>query len=283
MVPRKLSENLCSLGGGVDRRTFSVVVKLDEAGRLIDDSPCGWPARPIQKVRRGRPAGAGRNRRSDAGEDVSAALGAMCEPELQVAGMRRPWLGRSASCMRSRRRCGQRLSNARRRSSCRAMIATATACSAWIAKTGRSSCGRDGRRGACAAGRRLRRLVDPGEWTGEESHQLVEEFMLLANRLWRPSRRRSRRWAAAPCCAAAAAVGGAAQVLVRNLRGEWHRVQRRGPRRQELDSTTVPQVVCDCWRSCRARWGARWRRRPRWPMRCSGCDVDERRRQVHLH
>ena len=38
MVPRKLSENLCSLRGGADRRTFSVLIRLDDTGQPLAGS-----------------------------------------------------------------------------------------------------------------------------------------------------------------------------------------------------------------------------------------------------
>lgn len=47
MLPRLLCEELCSLNGGVDRLTFSVVWKMDEKANIFDE----WFGRSVIRSR----------------------------------------------------------------------------------------------------------------------------------------------------------------------------------------------------------------------------------------
>ena len=85
MVPRQLSENLCSLRGGVDRRTFSVLLQLDQTGQPKHGSK-PWFGQSIVRSRGKISYEVAQDvleaRRADpVCSDV--AIGDLCQPELQ--------------------------------------------------------------------------------------------------------------------------------------------------------------------------------------------------------
>ena len=243
MVPRQLSENLCSLRGGVDRRTISVVVQLDSSGQL-QAGTAPWFGLSIVRSRGKVPYGVAQDvldaQRAHVAAD-SKMGGEICRGELQVA-EDAVWVGCGIAALHNL----AAQMRARRLRSCEAasVMPGDDRNNDGVFWLDRES-GRVQIKPAPPAAVASPSADDGAglvSWSGQESHQLVEEFMLLANRL-----------VAEKLSSALDSVGGGAL-----LRGQlppslarlksWCvlSVEQGGYAHgfSELDASTIPKAVC---------------------------------------
>lgn len=188
MIPRKLSENLCSLRGGVDRRAFSVVVRVDSEGNIMPGTQA-WYGTSIVRSRGKVPYEVAQQvleeeKRSQHStlESFNALIGDICAPELQekddavAVGQAICTLNQLAAKMRAQRLAGAAehfiLPGDDRKNDGLFCVDR---------ETGHVRVRESFPDGAVTSSGNLNDTQPTSN--GQESHQLVEEFMLLANRL----------------------------------------------------------------------------------------------------